>query len=124
MGLYYTELDFNACSAQTNNDLQSFMERLLNEGRVNQEKYEKFRQTVRGNGNCPSGISDLLFEQGYRYDPLLPEDFVEIGYPGHCQDRNGNNFNNDEEKKAECLAMCSAVSASVRATGCHAGDSR
>merc|ERR1719245_2968776 len=44
--LYYTEIDFNACSAQTNNDLQSFMERLLNEGRVNQEKYEKFRQTA------------------------------------------------------------------------------
>jgi len=127
----YTEIDFNACSAQTNNDLQSFMERLLNEGRVTQEKYEKFRQTIRGNTNCPSGQNDLLFEQGYTYAPLNVEDFHEIGEL--CNDRNGNDqnlgeirlmegdFTVSEENKTACLEMCSSISDSVRATGCQTG---
>merc|ERR1719297_167893 len=97
--LYYTEIDFNACSAQTNNDLQSFMERLLNEGRVTREKYEKFRQTIRGNTNCPSGQNDLLFEQGYTYAPLNVEDFHEIGEL--CNDRNGNDQNLGEIRLME-----------------------
>merc|ERR1719356_474985 len=130
--LYYTEIDYNACSAQTNHDLQSFMERLLNEGRVTREKYEKFRQTIRGNGNCPSGTKDLLFEQGYTYSSLSSEDFVEIG-GGDCLDRNHNIQDDGEiilmegdftlypENKTNCLEMCSSVSESVRVTGCEIG---
>merc|ERR1719188_1770995 len=90
----YTEIDFNACAAQTNNDLQSFYERLLNEGRVTKEKYDKFRQTIRGNGNCPSAYSDLVFEQGYTFTP--------------------------ESKKQECLETCSSFSESIHVTGCEA----
>merc|ERR1719188_158187 len=125
----YTEIDFNACAAQTNNDLQSFYERLLNEGRVTKEKYDKFRQTIRGNGNCPSAYSDLVFEQGYTFTPLSPEDFT--GADGKCLKGNGQEQNNgqillesgsfsSESKKQECLETCSRFSESIHVTGCEA----
>merc|ERR1711933_534921 len=93
----YTEIDFNASAAQTNNDLQSFYERLLNEGRVTKEKYDKFRQTIRGNGNCPSAYSDLVFEQGYTFTPLGPGDFTGVD--------------------GKCLETCSRFSESIHVTG-------
>jgi hypothetical protein len=127
----YTEIDFNACAAQTNNDLQSFYERLLNEGRVTKEKYDKFRQTIRGNDNCPSAYSDLVFEQGYTFTPLAPGDFT--GLDGKCLKGNGQDQTkgqillesgdfSSESKKQECLETCSSFSESIHVTGCEAAS--
>jgi len=134
--LHYTELDFNACSAQKNNDLKSFMERLLNEGRVTREKYDKFRHTVRGINNCPFAISDILFEQDYTNAPLGDEDFT--SEPGACvthsgidqnsgviklKDGGGQNsieFGPNENKKQKCLKMCQSYSETIHVTACEA----
>jgi hypothetical protein len=67
VSLDYVDLDFNACKANQNNNLQRFYERLLNEGRVSREKYEKFRNTVVGNGQCAPTNKLLLFDKGYKF---------------------------------------------------------
>jgi len=66
--LDYVDLDFNACRASRNNNLQRFYERLLNEGRVSRTKYNKFRNTVVGDNQCSNAIEDLLFEKGYQHE--------------------------------------------------------
>jgi len=67
VSLDYVDLDFNACRARGNNNLQRFMERLLEEGRVSREKYNKFRETVVGDRQCSKAVTDLLFEKGYKF---------------------------------------------------------
>jgi len=70
--LDYVDLNFNACRAKQNNNLQRFYERLLNEGRVSRTKYNKFRRTVVGDNQCSNAIEDLLFEKGYKYETTAP----------------------------------------------------
>jgi len=65
--LEYVDIDFNACKASQNNNLQRFYERLLNEGRVDQSKYDLFRKTVVGDNRCSAAINDLLFDKGFKY---------------------------------------------------------
>mmetsp|Transcript_15515 Transcript_15515/g.22118 ORF Transcript_15515/g.22118 Transcript_15515/m.22118 type:complete len:439 (+) Transcript_15515:52-1368(+) len=65
--LDYVELKFNACrGAGRNNDLESFYQRLYNEGRATFEERNKFRGTVVGNDKCSSAIDHLLFNKGYK----------------------------------------------------------
>merc|ERR1711933_329248 len=92
------------------------------------EKYDKFRQTIRGNGNCPSAYSDLVFEQGYTFTPLTSGDFT--GLKGKCLKGNNQDQNNGqillesgsfntEAKKQECLETCASFSESIHVTGCE-----
>jgi hypothetical protein len=67
ISLDYVDIDFNACQARGNNNLQRFMERLLEEGRVSKQKYDKFRETVVGDHQCGIAVTDLLFEKGYKF---------------------------------------------------------
>jgi len=62
----YVDIDFNACKASQNNNLQRFYERLLNEGRVSRAKYDKFRETIVGDNQCSAAIEDLFFQKGYK----------------------------------------------------------
>merc|ERR1711862_358014 len=70
--LDYVDLNFNACRAKQNNNLQRFYERLLNEGRVSRTKYNKFLRTVVGDNQCTNAIEDLLFEKGYKHETSAP----------------------------------------------------
>jgi len=70
--LDYVDLNFNACRAKQNNNLQRFYERLLDEGRVSRTKYNKFRRTVVGDNQCSNAIEDLLFEKGYKHETSAP----------------------------------------------------
>jgi len=66
--LDYVDIDFNACKARNNNNLEKFYERLRDEGRVSRAKYDKFRNTVVGDHRCSSAIEDLLFRKGYKHE--------------------------------------------------------
>jgi len=66
--LEYVDIDFNACRASKNNNLQRFYERLLDEGRVSRAKYDKFRNTIVGDYQCENAIEDLLFDKGYKHE--------------------------------------------------------
>jgi len=70
--LDYVDLNFNACRAKQNNNLQRFYERLLEEGRVSRTKYNKFRRTLVGDNQCSNAIEDLLFEKGYKHETTAP----------------------------------------------------
>jgi len=78
VSLDYVDIDFNACRASKNNNLQRYYERLVNEGRVSRKKYDKFRETVVGDGGCPSVIADLLFEKGYKYQAQEYEGWTQL----------------------------------------------
>merc|ERR1712174_148255 len=62
VSLDYVDLDFNACKASRNNNLQRFYERLLNEGRVSRAKYQEFRKTVVGDHQCSPNTEPELWE--------------------------------------------------------------
>lgn len=62
----YVDINFNACRASNNNNLQRFYERLVNEGRVSKTKYNEFRNTVVGDNQCGHAIQDLIFSKGYK----------------------------------------------------------
>jgi len=63
----YVDINFNACKAKQNNNLERFVERLRDEGRLSKSKYSKFRETVVGDHQCSGAIQDILFEKGYKY---------------------------------------------------------
>jgi len=65
--LDYVDINFNACRARINNNLERFYERLRDEGRVTHAMYDKFRETVVGDHQCSSAIQDLLFDKGLKY---------------------------------------------------------
>jgi len=78
VSLDYAEVDFNACRATQNNNFQRYYERLVSEGRVSSDKYHKFRNTVVGDNMCPSAITDLLFEKGYKYQAQGYEGWTQL----------------------------------------------
>merc|ERR1712183_872585 len=50
--LEYVDLNFNACRARQNNNLERYVERLRDEGRLSKAIYHKFRNTVVGDNQC------------------------------------------------------------------------
>jgi len=64
--LDYVDINFNACRAKQNNNLERFYERLRDEGRVSKAKYDRFRNTIVGDHKCSAAIGDLLFEKGLK----------------------------------------------------------
>merc|ERR1719188_1374214 len=65
--LDYVDINFNACRARRNNNLERFYERLRDEGRVTQAMYDKFRETVVGDNQCSGAVEDMIFEKGFKY---------------------------------------------------------
>jgi len=68
------EIDFNACrGAHGNNDLESFYQRLYNEGRATWDDREKLRRTIVGNDRCYEGVEAMMFDKGFEeyYPPTL-----------------------------------------------------
>jgi len=64
--LDYVDINFNACQgAHGNNNLESFYARLRNEGRVTNQMYHKFKETV--STPCTQNLNMMLFEKGYKY---------------------------------------------------------
>lgn len=94
--LEYVDIQFNACNANQNNDLLSFYDRLLNEGRVDRYKYDKFRETVVGNNQCSNAIEDLIFERGYQHEAGKSEGWTMIYGSGSMisEDSNPELWNN------------------------------
>lgn len=128
----YVDIDYNACNGKQNNDLQSFVERLVDEGRMSDMTYYKFRQTVVGNAatKCVERIRDLYFDKGYKYIPKTSADF-EPWEQGWCLNTNGaatndkiklddQDYGQDQESLDQCLALCASYTGEFRATGCQA----
>jgi hypothetical protein len=125
----YVDIAFNACQASVDNNLERFYQRLLEEGRVSKEQYDKFKQTVVGMSRCPFAVSEILLNNGYTYDPLVSEDFREE--KGFCVrgdgiDQNAGVIKLDQvdygpsiDKLKECLDMCIAFSEKAYVTGCE-----
>lgn len=64
--LDYVDIDFNACRASKNNNLERFVQRLRDEGRLSKAKYYDVRNTIVGDNQCSAAIEDLIFEKGYK----------------------------------------------------------
>lgn len=61
-----TEIEFNACKgAGRNNDLESFYNRLYNEGRASWDDKMKLSRTIVGNDRCYEGVEALMFDKGF-----------------------------------------------------------
>jgi len=128
--LDYVDLDFNACRASQNNNLQRFVERLLNEGRLSRKIYDKFRNTVVGDHQCNNAIRDLLFDKGYGFIPKKVEDFTPY-QKGYCVNLHGHDQNSgvlklasgdhghNNESKEKCLNLCASYSSENRVTACE-----
>uniref|UniRef100_A0A7S2N413 Uncharacterized protein n=1 Tax=Helicotheca tamesis TaxID=374047 RepID=A0A7S2N413_9STRA len=61
------DLDFNACTgANTNNDLESYYERLVNEGKASSAKFEELKKILVGDeaGRCLEAVEGFLSEKG------------------------------------------------------------
>jgi len=126
--LNYVDIDYNACNASRNNNLQRFVERLKNEGRMPLQTYYKFRETVVGDNQCTNAIRDLQFEKGYKYIPKTSADFGpwEAGYCVNVNNKTPSNhirldnqdYGQDEESKSKCLSLCASYTGEQRATGC------
>jgi hypothetical protein len=79
VSLDYIDINYNACQAHGgNNNLERFHARLLNEGRLSQAKYNKFRETVVGNNQCPSANAALLFKKGFVFDAPAYEGWTQL----------------------------------------------
>merc|ERR1712157_664227 len=52
--------------------------RLVNEGRISQAKYSKFRETVVGHHQCASANAALLFAKGYVFDAPAYEGWTQL----------------------------------------------
>jgi len=78
VSLDYAHVDFNSCQASKNNNFQHYYERLVNEGRISRNKYDKFRETIVGDNMCPSAITNLIFEKGYKYQAQEYEGWTQL----------------------------------------------
>ena len=127
--LDYVDLAFNACRASNNNNLQRFVERLRNEGRLSKPIYDKFRNTVVGDNQCDNAIRDLLFDKGLTYKPVTANDFDPF-QTGFCvrtdgQDQNsgvitvGKGTYSTAAEKQQCLEECARYSVEHRVTACE-----
>ena len=57
---------FNACrGAGRNNDLESYYQRLTNEGRASAAEMAEVKRTLVGNGNCQKKIDEFVITQGF-----------------------------------------------------------
>merc|ERR1719396_322050 len=81
--LEYVDLTFNACRGRQNNNLERYVERLRDEGRLSKAIYYKFRNTVVGDNQCDNAIRDLLFDKGYTYKARMADEFTPF-QNGYC----------------------------------------
>lgn len=128
--LDYVDIDFNACRASRNNNLERFVQRLRDEGRLSHKIYDKFRETVVGDHRCGEAISDLMFKKGLEYIPKTVEDFNDW-QTGYCVNTRGHDQNSgvikighddygkDDESKEKCLKLCASYSSQHRVSGCE-----
>jgi len=127
--LDYVDINFNACRARQNNNLERYVERLRDEGRLSKDKYFNVRNTIVGDNQCDNAIRDLLFDKGYTYKAKTADEFNSF-QNGFCVKTNGNDQNSGvitvgkgnyltDESKQECLELCARYSTEHRVTGCE-----
>jgi len=129
--LDYVDIDFNACRASKNNNLERFVQRLRDEGRLSRQIYDKFRNTVVGDNQCNNAIRDLIFDKGYGLTPKTVKNF-ESFQNGYCvnlhgQDQNSGvvkigtgDYGQTTESKQKCLNLCARYSSENRVSACEA----
>merc|ERR1712174_130282 len=76
VSLDYVDLNFNACQASRNNNLERFVQRLRDEGRLSWDTYYKFKQYVVGDNRCDEAIRDHFFEKGYKFIAVTANDLT------------------------------------------------
>jgi len=61
------DIAYNACQGanNNNNDLEAYIERLVDEGEFKENHFERIKQNIVGDGNCDAAIANLLAEKGY-----------------------------------------------------------
>ncbi len=72
-----TEIDFNACrGAGRSNDLESFYQRLYNEGRATWDEHMQLKRTIVGNNRCYEAVEAMMFDKGFEeyYSPVPIEE--------------------------------------------------
>ena len=65
--VYNVQLAFQACRGANNknNDLEAFVQQLVNDGKVSSNEQDIFKTRVVGNNNCASATTDLLDTQRF-----------------------------------------------------------
>ena len=61
------DIAYNACQGanNNNNDLEAYIERLVDEGEFKEIHFERIKQNIVGDDNCDDAIANLLAEKGY-----------------------------------------------------------
>ncbi len=64
----YLKLQFQACQGANNrnNDLEAFVQQLVNDGKMTTAEQDIFKKRVVGRRNCPSAVDNLLEAQGFQ----------------------------------------------------------
>jgi len=80
----YVDVDYNACQGKKNNDLETYFQRLVDEGRLTTEQQDIFSKRVVGNDQCNNAISTLIPSEDYYIDTskwtfIVGEGFDEEG---------------------------------------------
>jgi len=60
-----TQVEFQACQAEKNNDLASYYQRLVNEDRITSSQQEVFKKYIVGNNECQNTINAYLQSRSY-----------------------------------------------------------
>lgn len=66
------DIDFNACQAETNNDLESYYYKLAQQGDVDKEQVVEFKEHIVGKTYCREAIDKFLDSQGLAQKPACP----------------------------------------------------
>ena len=67
---------FNSCQGANNknNDLNAFVQQLVNDGKLTAEHKADFNTRVIGNKNCPAARDNLFEASGYEEDYVINDD--------------------------------------------------
>jgi len=67
VSLRNVDIAYNACQGanNNNNDLEAYIERLVDEGEFKENHFERIKENIVGDGNCDDAIANLLAEKGY-----------------------------------------------------------
>jgi len=67
VSLRSVEIEYNACQGanNNNNDLEAYIERLVDEGEFKETHFERIKENIVGDDNCEDAIANLLAEKGY-----------------------------------------------------------
>ena len=75
-GAIHVKVKFNSCRGanNTNNDLEAYYQRLVNENKITTTQQEAFKKYIVGNNNCQATIDSFRKSRGYGYNIQLEDE--------------------------------------------------